>query len=148
MLTVTIGPGQIDCTWRCAACTAAGATFSELDILAQAGTHAARCGAADPDRLTVLADGVSALHLQVARLQAPAGTAPVDVAVAEVRGELVRVDAKAGTLLTLAVERGPVRGGCGVLSGGQLRVQLLDARLGVDGLGDQLHAYDCYLRMQ
>lgn len=74
---VDISTSLADSTSRCTGCGSTDRDFSELEILARAGAHASACG-----RGTV--------------------TAALDAEVASVRGELQRVDPKAGGYLQMA----------------------------------------------
>jgi hypothetical protein len=74
---VEVSPGLADSTSRCTGCGTTDRDFSELEILARAGAHAAACG-----RGTV--------------------TAALDVEIATVRAELARIDPKAGGYLQMA----------------------------------------------
>jgi hypothetical protein len=74
---VTLSGGLDNATWTCRGCGDTYAQFSALDLLASAGTHAAMCGR-----------GATAVKLEKA--------------LADMRGELARVDSKAATLLTVA----------------------------------------------
>lgn len=74
---VEIPPGLTDSTSRCTGCGTADHDFSELEILARAGAHAAACG-----RGTV--------------------TTALDAEVSAVRAELHRVDPKASSYLQMA----------------------------------------------
>ncbi|MFI7074934.1 Pycsar system effector family protein [Micromonospora sediminicola] len=74
---VEISAPLSDSTSRCTGCGATDRDFSQLEILARAGAHAAACG-----RGTV--------------------TAVLDVEIATVRAELARIDPKAGGYLQMA----------------------------------------------
>ncbi|GIJ28316.1 hypothetical protein Vqi01_34780 [Micromonospora qiuiae] len=99
---VEISTSMADSTFRCTGCGTTDSDFSELEILARAGAHAATCG-----RGTV--------------------TAALDAEVATVRAELARIDPKASGYLQMA---GVLLGaGLAVLGGAGASGQLPPASL-------------------